>query len=84
MKNKRPKKIIVQKELEKLMKEFTPGNSDAWELAKWFIETIEGLEHEEELFLKKKLQEHLVVVIPENAGTRNLLDIAGGINQNKK
>lgn len=76
MKKAQPKKIIIHKELEKLLKEFMPGNVYAWELVEQLIENIRGLDPEEELFLKTRLRQHLGIDDRKESGTKKIEEIS--------
>lgn len=61
MKNKKIKKFNVGKELSKLLSKYARGNQEAWPLAEYHIDTIRGLEFDEEMFLKTKMKKHLEI-----------------------
>jgi hypothetical protein len=61
MKKKRTKKISIPEELLQLQARYMAGNIDAWTFAEYHIDTIDGLDYEEELFLKTRMKQYLGV-----------------------
>lgn len=59
MKRKKPRKIILQKELKRLMRNHPAGCESSWEFVRFDIENIGGLERLEEQYLLNHMKVYL-------------------------